>query len=264
MKLTRRASGLLVPATTGLLVPAAALAAGSAIKRLATPGDHELAQESDNRSRRVERRPDETGEGGGSLAWVCLTDGSVGFESDGTHQLVPFYEAWKSDNADDYFTFEWNVGAGQFGDDTIEVGLKANTSGIYTYTLDFLTSDLPGSPEPLEWRTVLMPGASGSGSAHPYPGIIGFPPSGGNLINLTQLWIEETGGDDLWIPMSWTLPVKNIAASVKADIWAGFSYSNSSGSEFWSYRLWITRHGDDEYADDNFTDSFWFTGEPIP
>jgi len=184
--------------------------------------------------------------------WLFASTQPIGWETDGTHEVVDFYNVWISDGGEAYFDYEINVGAGQFGDDTVTVGLTPEADGVFTFTVDFITSDIPTDDAPLWFRGLVMPGASGGASAPPYPGIIGFPPSGGNLLALEQFYVSLIGGDDFWIPRSWTIPVKNISASVMAEIWVAMGYEPGV-DEFWTVRLWVVRHGSDNWSAPNYS-----------
>lgn len=190
-----------------------------------------------------------------STTWACLSTATNGWEYQGAgaDDIVDWYEIFLSESSADVFDFEVVVAGGQFGDDI--VFLNAFDSGQYTFTQQFLTSDLSSAAgsEDFHYQTRLnvmggSPGTSFGANADVFPGQIG---SVALLQDREQFWIGNSSGDDLWLNRSWTLPVRHPTPGNPLRMGEIKMFHNEPHDSFWTVRLWVVRHGDMDWPQAN-------------
>lgn len=205
---------------------------------------------------------------GEQTVWAALSTQTQGWEyqGNGSDDNIDWYDIWLSDNASAYFGMDFVVGGGQFGDDIVFLTIKQ--SGIYTFSHQFQTPDLDGSPNTdFHYQTRLnvcgsTPGNAWGANIGVFPGQIG---TFALLQDREQLNLQSNTADDLWLNRSWTIPLRhpNPGTERRCGEMRIF-HDPQSINPSWAVRLWVVRHGDLDWAGGNFTNTTWSTGDPIP
>lgn len=184
--------------------------------------------------------------------WAHISTDDIGYEADGgTTDTVDFYSVFISDSGSQYFDYEVEANAGQFGDD--RVFLRIKQGGVYTFSWLALTSDLNDSQPELKIFLDFTP----LDMSLAYPGLI----AGRDVTTLGQYYIGDDGGDDLCILDSITIPLRSPPVNTPArTCMLDLNYTAQPGlSEFWTVRCWVARHGpiDWDRGTFDFSDSTW-------
>jgi hypothetical protein len=189
---------------------------------------------------------------GTTMPWAYITSDDVGWETDGqgdltaiTHgKTIDCYAVALSDNSADYFDYDVEAGAGQYGDDRVFLLLKQ--PGIYAITHSLETSDLD-STTPLFRIQVDIDVALSASPSYPGAGKF-FTPS--RIRYLEQHYIGEDGADDLHFVRTWVLPLRHTSPGTGIPFGDTniFYPPTPASDEFWNHDLYVVRLGDLEWS----------------
>jgi len=192
--------------------------------------------------------------GAGNCHWIAV---ATSWElTSGAESTVGWVQLWQSEGSSTYFDYETQAGGGQLGETIAHPRMKQ--SGIYTFTLDVRSSDLSAVHPKLRLQTRTQVLAAGTVTTPVYPA---GTDTDQQLQAIWQFNVSDGSGDDMWVPSSWTIPVRHTNAGTAIRIGkTKIGYvGTQTGSTYWSLRLWIIRHpGEVNWTPGHFgTPTFW-------